>query len=122
MSLKTFEVDWNPDFAQNLLASSSNHRITNVTQVVTKLKFYSTNHNDSEAHRLLCQSFQLRLIRWLHGKGYTPESRGTIVPEASYDQERGNPLIRAVVLLRAVADTDLLPPNDFFRLKVSHST
>jgi len=55
------------------------------------------------------QSFQFRIIRWLHGTGFPPQLRGRHIPEVEFDVEEGNPLTRSKLLLRGMTDSDLLP-------------
>jgi hypothetical protein len=118
-SPQTLNLERDPDFCRNLFAATSNRRLTNVAQLCRKLKFFTTPDNENlELYQLLREGFQLRLIRWLHGKGHLLEHRGTIVPEDEHDQQQDDPLIRATALLRTVADTDLLPVEDCFKLTV----
>jgi hypothetical protein len=84
------------------------------------MQFVTTDRPDLELHSLLRQSFQIRLMRWLNGKGHPAELRGTIIPEELYDEQSNDSLTRAKLLLRAVTDADLLPIDEHFSVKVSH--
>jgi hypothetical protein len=115
---KTLKVEVVPDFCRNIFAATSNRRLTSVAQLRRHIRFFTTDAENREIDHTLRQCFQIRFIRWLNGKGHPVQLRGTIVPEGEYDKHRDNPLIRATVLLQAVADTDLLPVDGSFKLKV----
>jgi hypothetical protein len=87
----------------------SNRRITHCSQVVQQLKFITLDGTTSELSLLLQQSFQFRLLRWLHGHGHPDALRGVHIPENVFDAEKDDPLVRAKLLLRAISETDLLP-------------
>jgi hypothetical protein len=113
------DIAQQPDFCQMLLAATSNRRVTHVDQILQKLKFDSRDTVDSELHQLLRQSFQLRLMRWLYSKELPTRLRGSYLPEDIYNEQQKDPALRGKLLLRAMADTDLLPVDNSFTLNVS---
>jgi hypothetical protein len=109
---QTFKLRQNPDFCRKLLAATSNRRVTDVSQVVTQLKFDTLDRIETELITLLHQSFQLRLIRWLNGKGHPIQLRGELMPVDIYDCQKDDPLARAKLLLLAITETELIPLGD----------
>jgi hypothetical protein len=73
----------------------------------------------SDLHDAIREVFQFRLLRWLHGKGHPSKLRGTHVEPDVFDAEMSDPLIRSRLLLRAVAESDLLPLDPSFAITVS---
>jgi hypothetical protein len=117
--LKTLKVEQEPDFFRTLLATASNRRIVDVSQVIQKLEFLTLDTERTELHHLLQQSFQLRLIRWLHGRGHPWKLRGTLIPESLWDEQQEDYLVRSKLMVRAIADIELLPIDDLWTCKVN---
>jgi len=112
-------LEFYPSFSgRTLFAATSNRRLATVTQLLDRIQFTTTDRTDLELYRLLRQSFQLRLTRWLHGKSHPIELKGTLIPQELYDRQHDDPLIRAKLLLRAITDADLLPIDQHFNVTV----
>jgi hypothetical protein len=92
-----------------------------VSEFIKKIKFYSSDddNGDSEVPGLFRSMFQFHLFRWLWGKGHPTPLQGGHVPQDVFDKELNDPLVRARLLLNAVADTDLMPVDSGFELRVS---
>lgn len=72
----------------------------------------------SPFNNLLFSLLQFRIIRWLKGIGHPAGSEGICVEQSLYDSERNDPLIRARLLLLALSDSNMLPPDPNERLQV----
>jgi len=108
-----------PNLCREIFAAMSDRRVTNPSQIVEKLKFVTTDRNLTDLHMLMKQCFRLRLIRWLYGRGHPLQLKGIHVPDAIFDAEREDPLVRSKLLLKSMTRSDLLLVEAIFLMTVS---
>jgi hypothetical protein len=96
----------------------SNRRISQLSDLVNRLAFFTEDPFCSDLDQLIQSAFQLRLLRWLQGNTHPVQLKGTFIDDDTFDALPSGELARARILLRAMSDSDLIPLNPLFRLKV----
>jgi hypothetical protein len=120
----TFKEVYNKSYAPSLIAAMSNRRIVSPTQVVEKLEFQMLEGDHNQVNNHFIELFQRHMRRYLNGTGHPDHPNvagGQLMTPQNYNEGIGNTCLRAELFLQAATDSNLLPAESHWQIKVNDS-
>ena len=106
------------------MATLWNHRIESFSDVFNRITFRCVYKPDDEKKAMMYgRLFQLRLNRWMRGRGHPQELMGSFVSKESLEGSSSCPrTMRAQLFSKALTDTVILPTKFSRDISVSNTS
>jgi len=113
------------NYAPALIATMYNRRVNSISDVLDHICYDIVASAADGTTPLFLELFKRRLKRYMEGTGHPPHpfihSSG-LANEYEIDRDQSSSVLRAQHFLLACTESDLLPADDHFKIKVSSSS